>query len=141
MLPDGFRPRASTVARRFPRHDLTICEQLEDRSGWPVDREALESIEPEIDACRDGQILRNARDENCCRADALDFKKLDVLRKEDDGFLLDALQEHLIRESSLAKGDDMVNVFAGSSQSMIQREREVLVEEKLHDAFWIAGGT
>ena len=94
---------------------------------------------PHLDSFHQPPRLTNSRQHDDSFGWLIEQEVL-IVCQEEKLSLEETLPDSLIGCTAPAKGDDVVHLFAVSLQAMVQREREVLVEEDLQDAWRTAGG-
>ena len=119
--------------------DLAAGHQVEELPFRPSRKKRLEGHEPDLYALRRGQALRQPRDDYLRTAVAGELFELGVVRQEYQLFAREPLAQGGIRHAALPQNDYVLGVVAFFSESVVKRERKILVEEELHAAF-TAGG-
>lgn len=103
-------------------------------------QECLERTEPDINSLLNGKILRYPRDDHDGSAIGGHILELSVLSEEEQLFACEALPDLKVGNSPLIELNDMLNVVTISAGAMIEWQREILIEQNLHEATLTAGG-
>lgn len=105
----------------------------------PALGELLEHRNPDFNAFRDRQALRQARNDHLRAEIGRDLGELIVLCEENQGFRGQPPAQRVVADAALAERNDVFDVLARVPEPAIEGEREVLVEQELYAAL-TAGG-
>lgn len=127
--------------RRSPGDDLAGWREFEEVSTARRRQEGIERRKPDLDAPVYRKALGNPGDHHHARPLLYKRQKLRVLGYEGQPLLDGETGPDLrVGHSTVAGGDDVLDLVACLSEATVELERDVLVQQNRQDASLTAGG-